>query len=248
MTDYILRKQWRFAGAGVRTVSVNWISGEAVIRCGESESDEILISESSRRPLREEEELYFSVNGGELKIDFVYPGSVKQSSLPGKLVEIILPKALLPLAELKLSCVSADVTCIGVDTDNARFNTVSGDVRADGLTANSISVNTVSGDAYIGGECRSELSLKTVSGDMTAEPSGLPTDLSLKSVSGDIRLILPENDGFNARWSGVSGGCSCEFNCQTEKRRLVYKGGGAEINFGTVSGELRIEKSDAIPG
>ena len=70
--------------------------------------------------------------------------------------------------------------------------------------------------------------------------SEVEKNVDIGTVSGGITLGLPENDGFNARYSSVSGRFNSEFPVEMSGKHGIYKNGDIEISLGTVSGGIKI--------
>ena len=61
-------------------------------------------------------------------------------------------------------------------------------------------------------------------------------------VREDIFLTLPENNGFQARHSSVSGHFTSDFSGSGQGGGFLYKGGGPLLSFTTTSGDVRIAR------
>ena len=110
-----------------------------------------------------------------------------------------------------------------------------------------LDVDTTSGGMKFAGEVKN-VEIDTVSGDVTMNCSETPDELSLDSTSGDLELLLPERRSFEASYDTVSGDFHNEFGgIQFRGDEMYFEGteGGnpAELEFDTVSGDVRIEKA-----
>jgi DUF4097 and DUF4098 domain-containing protein YvlB len=129
--------------------------------------------------------------------------------------------------------VSGDVSISGAQGD-VSANSVSGDIHLDGLHASSVVAHTVSGDIEVRVDQlsgRGDLEFHTVSGDVTlALPSQLDADLSMSTVSGDLDSDFPITLG----------------NGRMNRRRIEARigKGGRRLDLTTVSGDVRIKKSN----
>lgn len=165
----------------------------------------------------------------------------------------------IPAAVFDLHSVSGRVTLSDSTCTKAEVSTTSGGIRVENLTADLLDVHSTSGSVNIGLTNAAKLDISTVSGSITAEgrfetvdsttTSGstridstvCPGKLSISSISGSIRLALPDNDGFFASYSTVSGSFKCAFPVVSSGRTATYKSGGAIFDFSTVSGSIKIE-------
>lgn len=124
-------------------------------------------------------------------------------------------------------------------------STTSGILSAQNFSAASSSFSTVSGQAELLGEA-DELTVSTISADVEAQLRGCPKTAVLESVSGKLVLAVPENEGFLAKHTTVSGDFSSDFPLEDrgdEGER--YKTGKAELSFRSTSGQIQLLKSGA---
>ncbi len=163
----------------------------------------------------------------------------------------------------RFSSVSGDLSLSDLSGESAEFSTVSGDLSFQEITmAESFEAATVSG--VLQGEkfIAPESNFSTVSGKMAlsgktdtflassvsapvfASLLKCPREASLESVSGKLSLSIPENDGFQATHSSVSGRFSSDFPLKQENRETAfYKGGKAsKLSFSTTSGKMELLK------
>lgn len=90
-----------------------------------------------------------------------------------------------------------------------------------------------------------ELDASSVSASIEAEFLKCPEDASMESVSGKLTMELPENDGFQAKFSSISGKFSSEFPVTGDSGKsgiAIYGSGKAELSFSTTSGKMEILK------
>ena len=123
-------------------------------------------------------------------------------------------------------------------------STTSGFLSAQNFSAASSSFSTVSGQAELSGES-DELKVSTISADVEARLEGCPETALLESVSGELVLTLPENEGFLAKHTTVSGKFSSDFPLEDRgDQGERYKAGRAELSFCSTSGQMKLLKSD----
>ncbi len=172
--------------------------------------------------------------------------------------------------ELNVSSTSGDLHLTGLSAaQSCNVSTVSGDVSMDGITAGDLNASTTSGSMDLGGmtsqvlhisttsgDCQyigtaQELSASTVSGELLAGLTQCPAQAAMESVSGSVELGLPENDGFTAVYSSVSGDFQSDFpttgSAGKRDGTVVYGTGSAKLRFSTTSGEITISRTSSLP-
>ena len=145
--------------------------------------------------------------------------------------------------QLQASTVSGELVLTGVrGTEKLSANTTSGEVSVKGGYAQELEITTVSGGVLYEGEAE-KLHASTVSGTMRVNAKNCPEEAHMESVSGDLYLGLPENAGFTAEYSSVSGEFATDFPCEkTGGGKARYGSGGAEIRMSTTSGGMTVER------
>ena len=162
--------------------------------------------------------------------------------------------------ELSLGSLAGDLFLTGVSGEKAAVSTVSGDIQWSQGQARELSVKSTSGAVQVVGMRAEECHLKTVTGPLAYQGAGgkffgesvtgslraqltaCPAEGELGSVQGDIFLTLPENNGFQARHSSVSGHFTSDFSGSGQGGGFLYKGGGPLLSFTTTSGDVRIAR------
>jgi lia operon protein LiaG len=245
----------------ISEIEINWGAGDVqIIPC---EGNEVIFREQAGRALLEEDMMRFYLRGGKLTIQFCAPkrGFRIFSSTPSKSLEVQIPYAMAgSLAELEVSSISAPVSIQGASGAEMKVSsvsgaihvsdlscreldleTVSGGIRGENIEATELEMESVSGTIDISGAFQ-EASGNSVSGNLTIRSNICPRKVDAETVSGGVRLQIPENDGFTARYHTTSGQFYSSFPTVAQKRQAVYKNGGAEFTFDTVSGSMDIEK------
>lgn len=245
----------------ISEIEINWGAGEVQII--PYEGSEVVFREQAGRALLEEDMMRFYLRGGKLTIQFCAPkrGFRIFSNTPSKSLEVKIPYALAsslteldvnsisaPVsiqavsgAEMKVSSVSGAIHISDLSCQQLDLETVSGGIRGENIQATELDLESVSGAIDISGGFQ-EVSGNSVSGNLTLRSDICPRKVDAETVSGGVRLQIPENDGFTAQYHTTSGQFYSNFPTTAEKKRAVYKNGGAEFSFDTVSGSIDIER------
>ncbi|HEX8919655.1 MAG TPA: DUF4097 family beta strand repeat-containing protein [Chloroflexota bacterium] len=149
---------------------------------------------------------------------------------------------------VRIQTVSGEVTVKNVSGES-QVTTVSGDATAQNVSG-TLSLRTTSGDASVRGSQLSHFNLNSVSGDFAIEtPLDVGQHYLARTVSGDLQLRLPSNSGATVQMRTVSGNVSSEIPAdilRAGKRNWQGRinGGGATLEMNSVSGDLRILRSN----
>lgn len=239
----------------ISSVEIDWIAGDVEIAVYEGR--EIKFSESSLFDMRPNEEMRYLVKNGKLTIRFCAPGRLFERP---KSLTVYIPEDYKP-DKIAVDTASASVDALDLKALEIKLETVSGSITASGIESGSLSLETVSGK-ITGVECTAE-TLKTdsvsgsincegnfirvdsesVSGGITIAPGEDVLRIRAETVSGGVRIELPENIGFTAGYSSVSGDFSCDFQVVTDKKTVTHGNGETQINLETVSGNIKISKT-----
>lgn len=120
--------------------------------------------------------------------------------------------------------------------------TVSGEMDFSGVSAQTVQTETVSGGLRYEGKAQ-ELHGDSVSAPLDAVLSECPETVEMEAVSGALSLTIPENDGFHADYSSVSGVFSSDFAVAlggAKSDKVVYGNGKSDFQFSTTSGNIAI--------
>jgi DUF4097 and DUF4098 domain-containing protein YvlB len=162
-------------------------------------------------------------------------------------------------AAVSVESASGDIAASGLRGDQ-HLRTASGDLRLDSA-AGDVTTETVSGDISVGIEGSAGLVVKTVSGDVSVE-GGRVERVRLATTSGDVRLtselgagphaimtvsgdaILLSNRGLRITAVTLAGDLKSDLPHTSEggpgRRSLVVGDGATELQFRSVSGDLRV--------
>jgi hypothetical protein len=169
-------------------------------------------------------------------------------------------------AAVNVQTASGDVAADGLRGDQ-HLRTASGALHLASVGAE-LNAETVSGDVSVRIEESAELALKTVSGDITVE-GGRIERIRLTTTSGDVRVtsdigpgphaiatvsgdaILVSNRGLRITAVTIAGDLSSDLPHTSQggpgRRSLVIGDGTAELQFRSVSGDLRVLDPAAAP-
>lgn len=152
--------------------------------------------------------------------------------------------------KLTLESISGDITD-HYSEGSINYQLVSGDLNTD-TRATEVKIGVVSGDVEAKLYDVKTLQGQSVSGDLEISLNTFTSRMTLNSVSGNIDLTLPERLNANIN---VNGGPSGKVNNQltedqakkdkySSERKLSFQvgDGSAEINIGTISGDINLKK------
>ena len=146
---------------------------------------------------------------------------------------------------LAVNTVSGEITLSdAVFTGGLSAHSVSGGMRLSGVTAETAHLETVSGEARYEGRAQ-EFYGESVSAGLNARLQNCPKTLDMNAVSGKLTLGIPENNGFYADYSSVSGSFFSEFPVTgglAKSGKALYGDGRCNFSFSTTSGDIRIEE------
>ena len=152
--------------------------------------------------------------------------------------------------------VSGDVQITNGGGDAAAVSTVSGNVVANGLAARGLDLDTVNGDFRLTGWTGDRVTARSLNGDIelngTLAKSGR---YDFESHSGDVRLILPEQPGFEIEANTFGGSIGIDFSIKTEgpvrtagrgrsprSVRGTYGDGSASVRMQTFEGDILVSR------
>ncbi len=239
----------------ITQIQINWMAGD--IHIVQHNSPEIAFEQTSSWEIPEERLLRYRQQGGKLTIN---EGNTRLfTSLKGKTnLTVYLPQncslqefsvdmasaALtidcLQAQAIRLDTASGSITLGQVQTNSLEIDSASGSVGAENLQAEQVDINTASGSVDLTGSIQ-EIDCDTASGSVTVDSAVCPRQLDADTVSGSVTLRIPENAGFTATLSAVSGSLSTSFPCELSKGKAVYGDGSAQFSVNSVSGSFQIK-------
>ncbi len=125
----------------------------------------------------------------------------------------------------------------------AKCYSVSGQIRGEGLKCR-IQCENVSGNIHLVQSEIPTLEAKTVSGEILVGTVGQAEPYLFHTISGDLTLILTEAQGISILMQSLSGKLHMHHpdgvSSQKAPQDLAVQGGGPQIRFDTVSGDLHL--------
>lgn len=143
--------------------------------------------------------------------------------------------------EANVSTVSGDIQWTVGKAEKLSAETSSGWLRLYQVQAKECALSSVTGDLDFQGSGET-FAVDNVSGPVRLELSACPQEGDFRSASGKISLTLPENNGFEAAYSSVSGHFSSDFPGTGENGSLQYGLGTGKLRFTTTSGDMAVRR------
>lgn len=142
---------------------------------------------------------------------------------------------------LKINSVSGYIKVNNLLCNNKiLIDLVSGNANLTNIETTNLEIEAVSGDINVSGII-SSLIVETVSGSIKAALENTPMHVDCETVSGKSTISLPDNSGFEVSLDSVSGKISTNFEVAISNKKFIYKNGGLNYKFKSVSGDVRIE-------
>ena len=250
----------------IKSLDINWTSGEVNVEQGES--DKIIITEECSSNVIEDRMCWNVDENGRLSVYSSKKSKVffgfSFNSDESKVLTVKVPKNM-SFDSFYISSASADIKIYFADADKVVLETASGDINAEKIMADEaditnvsgdieaicqqadrVTVGTVSGNAVLNGVFR-DLDAESVSGALSIYAESDGVDIDSESVSGKITVSLPEDiSGFTAKYESVSGLFESDFVGMSKDDSFVYGDGRAEISMETVSGNMVVEQHSVI--
>lgn len=225
----------------VNSIDIEWISGDVTVVYSENtENGQITLTETSNKDLTDKTAMRYNVEDGVLKIRCSKHKNYNNTAFKSlnKALVVEVPKALL---DLDIEAVSSNISVKGVTVTSLDLSSVSGALKAENVTAKSVDYETVSGEIRLNGAFGS-IDGNSVSGSLNVVNTVFPDEIDVESISGNIYMEIPENDGFRINKSSVSGSINSDFEGQIQNNSMIYKNGGRQFDFETVSGSITVNR------
>ena len=253
--------------SNIHTIDINWVAGEVTVI--PHDGDEILVTESAQRDLRENERFRTSTDGGTLTVRFRERGSTPRN-MPRKNLEVLVPHSLsedltrlninttsgsvktdnFNATTVKISSVSASVNISGFVSQGIDINTTSGAVTASSIRAGRLDISSVSGAANISDSLVTTLDVSTTSGRTNAtgefdrvDVSTVSGSTTIRSTSAPSRLSVSSVSGATDIYipdTGVITVSHSAVSGRFSSEVPVTMQSGAAYSFSSVSGNTSI--------
>lgn len=148
----------------------------------------------------------------------------------------------LVLDEIKINTVSGNTLLGNIECNDLQISGVSGNVTLDTVRTDSLKINNVSGIIECANLTLKTVDIEVVSGNVDVAVVNNVTSISIKTISGNVRLHLPEDLGFTASISKISGDFSCAFPTTITDKKYIFDDGACIVQINTVSGNISILK------
>ena len=178
-------------------------------------------------------------------------GNIQISGFTAENLSASSTSGAIDLSDLRLSetletdSTSGAISCSGVTAEvMIRANTASGSITLTNARTGKAELNTVSGKIGYSGKAE-EFQGSSVSAAILGEFLTCPKKAELSSVSGLLTVALPDNSGFEAEYSSISGKFSSDFPVsggEGTSGRALYSSGTASFRFSTTSGNMQVLK------
>ena len=218
--------QWWLDGT---TLRVKYAKSDSLVSSDLKKSLTITLPENTSAPLKKVE---ISSISGSIHCHPLYAENVKLSAISGSV------DAECAADELKISTISGKIT-LAASANEIKLSSTSGAVEADIGHAEKVEINGTSGAISLTGTEIKKADIDSISGPVNAALQKTES-LEVSAISGAIRLSLPDDLGFTADFSTVSGSLNNDLSAQRTGNRLVQGDGGAKISVSTVSGSLTL--------
>ena len=244
---------------GIEQIKISWVDGDVTLTPYDGQT--ISFKETARAEIPEKYALRYALSGSALTIHYSQGVQILPAWHSAKSLEVLVPRALAAeLGEVAVDAVSAGVRLTGIKCDRIDVDTTSGSIiikevegekitmsstsgrlETEGCTVADIEADSVSGAIKLQGTF-TEVETDNVSGSASITSDICPREVNMDNVSGSAALLIPENQGFTARYDTVSGGFRCDFPASISKSAVIYGDGSASFHITSVSGSIRIEQ------
>lgn len=171
----------------VKNLDVHWTSGDVTIAY--HDEDTVELTETSKKPLSESDQLRWWLDGDTLRVQFRKPGLRLGWSLDKQLT-LTLPKgAKLGTAAIELT--SGDMHIPEIEANTLALESTSGDVEVVQTgSAEEVSLNSTSGNIVATLSDAAKVTADTTSGNVILTQNGAVDALRAESTSGSVSATL----------------------------------------------------------
>ena len=213
-------------GEDIDKISIDWLSGD--IDIVPYDGDNIVMEETARKEITDENCLRYRVKNGELSISYTAGKIAVNLGVTGddinKKLQVKVPEELAKSLE------------------SLRIDTVSSDITADGFAINSMYVDITSGNTRLSDMKVKRFEIDMISGDLEAVFAECPKVLEVDSTSGDSTVYLPEDSGFTLEFDGTSGEFITEFSAlKNSDDDYVVGNGKNSFSVDTTGGDFKVK-------
>ncbi len=239
--------QWNIGSGELNSLSIDWVSGQVEIAQGDS--NKVVVTEYSKRPLNEDERMHITFEDGEMHIRWCEKRKTwgfhrNFLTVKSKKLVVELPGGQDGMEEVRVNTASASVSIaqIAACLDELEVTTASGSVSVSEAHGDDLRLHTASGSIKLENSRFDDASLKSASGSIWAE--GVKADdFDAHSASGSVQTGSITADDFHA--ATASGSVSVE-NVTADDLTASTASGGLKVqnfttddaNLKTVSGSL----------
>lgn len=226
---------YTIAADGIEELSIDWLAGD--IEVIPYAGDQILIQETCREEITDDNCLRYRVKNGRLDISCCREENGISFDLGD---DRELTKQLTVKVPMELA---GDLKVLEIDA-------VSSDVRVNGLTIKEFSADTVSGNVTLEQCSAADIQTDTISGDVDLSLLACPKEFSADTTSGNITLALPHGSSFRLEFETVSGQPKLkgfDADClEDEDGSYEYQAGRGRCEFSvdTISGDITVTMAE----
>lgn len=207
-------------------ISIDWVSGD--IDIVPYDGDNIVMEETARKEITDENCLRYRVKDGELSINYTTGKVAVKFGNTGddinKRLQVKVPEEL-----------AGSLKSLSVDS-------VSSDITADGFAIDSMYVEVTSGNTRLSDMKVKHFEIDMISGDLEAAFTECPEELDVDSTSGDSTVYLPAGSGFTLEFDGVSGEFITEFSpLRNSDDDYVVGNGKNSFSVDTTGGDFTVK-------
>lgn len=204
--------------AAIKNIEIDWVSGDVKIL--KHSENTISFSETSNKNTNDNNSMYYYLEEDTLHIKFAKSGEFQFSNLQKELT-VELPQSLL--------------------LDEADIDVVSANLTIEDTNVNKIDLDTVSGDIVVKSSAIEDFDINSVSGSINLITSKCPQKGKFNSMSGSINFELPQDAGYEMKFTTVSGNYnSNEISTKVDGNTYTVGEGEAKYEVNTVSGNVNI--------
>ena len=226
-----------FSAEEVRSLKIEWASGNIDIRTGDVKAIEV--TESGY--YSSQQAMVYKQVGDTVSIRF-HDASIKVDlfSVISKDLTVIVPKDW-NCDQLTVNAASADLKAENLTAADVGISAASGQCNFVDCTIENLDIDTASGNIHYSGVLNT-LDCDAASANFVGVLSNTPRSIDMDSASGDLDLTLPEGCGFKVSMDAISGKFHSDYPTYYDGDCYVYEDLRCDIDFDGASGSVRIRK------